>query len=617
MAAIETLKRWVRVGARFAPDPREQRRVVVGNTIALVLLVNTVAYAPIVYLLGPHAQALLLLPLGATYLLPLWLNHLGRHSAARFSLVTLAVAILTLYSFVLGLRGEVSLLFGVACLPFIVCNRREYVVIAWGALLPLASALFVSMGGDRFMGPQLLSPAAGYNLHIALIVGTWGLLLSIVLSFELSNGRAEKELEIANADTQRLLNRAAQGFATLDGNGCLRRARSAAFDRWFDTPAPGARFADCLGRVDEKAGSAFEHVWTELASHTSATDALLDQLPKLAAASGAHYRLEYKPEIDGVREGMMVVISDVTDEVERMRGEQNQRALEQELAQAHKLESVGRLAAGVAHEINTPIQYIGDSIHFVRDGVEDLRGLLDTYQELCRAVAQESASTEDVERVTQAEDAADLPYLVEHMPKSLNRALEGVERVAAIVRSMKEFAHPDAAEKMPADLNHALETTLTIAHNTVKNVATVETALGLLPKVHCYLGSLNQVFLNLLANAADAIAESIAGTDRLGHIRIKTVDEGDTVLISISDDGVGIPDAIQERVFEQFFTTKPVGKGTGQGLAVAHRTVTMHGGSIWFESAAGRGTTFFVRLPIDAERPARRPRIHAPSLSAH
>ncbi len=194
----------------------------------------------------------------------------------------------------------------------------------------------------------------------------------------------------------------------------------------------------------------------------------------------------------------------------------------------------------------------------------------------------------------------DCAYLLEEIPKALEQTLDGVTRVATIVRAMKEFAHPESKEMAAADLNRALTSTLTVARNELKYVADVETDFGELPPVVCNLGDLNQVFLNLLVNAAHAISDIVKDTGEKGKIRVRTVAEGRMVLIAISDTGGGIPEAIQTRVYDPFFTTKEVGRGTGQGLAIARSVVVdHHKGSLTFESEVGKGTTFFVRLPLN------------------
>jgi PAS domain S-box-containing protein len=279
-----------------------------------------------------------------------------------------------------------------------------------------------------------------------------------------------------------------------------------------------------------------------------------------------------------------------------------QKKLESELYQAQKLESIGRLAAGVAHEINTPVQFVSDNCYFLRDAVAQIRDVLRVYQEIVAATTAGRLTPEHARaRVEAAESAADLAFLNENMPTAVERSLEGLERVASIVRSMKEFSHPDTTAMSSADLNAAIRSTLTVARNEYKYVADVETQLGELPPVICHVSEFNQVFLNILVNAAQAIAAVVAGTERRGIITITTRQEGDFVVVSVQDTGVGIPEAIQANIFDPFFTTKEVGQGTGQGLSIARSVIVdKHHGSLTFESVPGVGTTFFIRLPLDA-----------------
>jgi signal transduction histidine kinase len=291
-----------------------------------------------------------------------------------------------------------------------------------------------------------------------------------------------------------------------------------------------------------------------------------------------------------VLRGMML---DVTD----------QRRLENELAQAQKLESVGRLAAGVAHEINTPVQFVSDSVSFVREAMDDLSEIVDKYRELRNATQSEDNRVENVaaaaKAAAEAEDDVDLDYILENAPVALDRARDGLGRVAAIVRSMKEFAHPDRKEMAQSDLNQAIQSTLVIASNEYKYVAEVELALGDVPPVNCYAGEINQVVLNLIVNAAHAIGDVVRGTDKKGRIRVATRVLDDQVEIAIGDSGKGIPVEVRSRIFDPFFTTKEVGKGTGQGLAIARAVVVeKHGGTLHFETELGQGTTFYIRLPI-------------------
>jgi len=276
--------------------------------------------------------------------------------------------------------------------------------------------------------------------------------------------------------------------------------------------------------------------------------------------------------------------------------------VEIELRQAQKLEAVGRLASGVAHEINTPVQFVNDSIQFVSDSQAELAPLLDKYRAVGAAVLAGADAAGLAQEAKDAEEAMDLDYLLTNVPEALERSLQGLERISTIVRSMKEFAHPDQTDKAATDLNHALVTTLTMARSEYKYIAEVETELAQLPPIVCYASEVNQVFLNLIVNSAHAIADVVAGTDQKGLIKIRTSAERGFVVVAISDTGKGIPSAIRDRVFDPFFTTKEVGKGTGQGLAIARSVVVdKHGGTLTFESELGKGTTFYVRLPIEGQ----------------
>jgi len=281
---------------------------------------------------------------------------------------------------------------------------------------------------------------------------------------------------------------------------------------------------------------------------------------------------------------------------ERKRIEADRARMEVELRMAQKLESVGQLAAGIAHEINTPIQFVGDSLHFLKDSFDDLDRLIAVYRDACATITDDPALHA---RLEEAEEDVDLAYLQERVPAACVRTLEGVERVASIVRAMKEFAHPQT-EQAPADLDRALATTLTVARNEYKYLADVETYFGEIPHVVCNLSDLNQVFLNLIINAAHAIED--VGAER-GTITIRTAVEGDTAVVSVGDSGAGIPDEIRSRIFDPFFTTKAVGRGSGQGLAIARAVIEKHHGSISADSTVGEGTTFTIRLPLGGVAP--------------
>jgi len=301
----------------------------------------------------------------------------------------------------------------------------------------------------------------------------------------------------------------------------------------------------------------------------------------------------------GEVERLVVVARDITG---RKQAEQERHSMELQLRHVQKLESIGELAAGIAHEINTPTQFIGDNLRFLQDGFGDLHKALEPLSSLVAGLGDPAAMPGAVVEINRLLAAADLPYLFDEMPKAIRQSLEGVERVANIVKAMKDFSHPDGAEMQPLDLNHAVESTLTVARNEWRYVADVHTKLEAgLPRVHCFAGDINQVLLNLIVNAAHAIAETPAvKRGGKGAITITTRRDGEWVEVAVADTGTGIPENVRSKIFDPFFTTKPVGKGTGQGLFITHNVVVgKHGGSIAVDTEPGRGTTFRIRLRID------------------
>lgn len=293
---------------------------------------------------------------------------------------------------------------------------------------------------------------------------------------------------------------------------------------------------------------------------------------------------------NGVLAGFLGMFDDVTE----------RRLLRVQLLQAQKLESVGQLAAGIAHEINTPIQYIGDNIRFLQDSFYDLSNALMPAQEFLTESVAAGMTGSCLERAVSAREAIDIGFLSEEVPKAIDQTLDGIARVSALVGAMKEFSHPGKNEKELLDLNHAIENSVTVARNEWKYVADVKLELAPeLPAVYCLPGEFVQVVLNLVINAAHAIEEA-HGKDSAskGLITIRTLELASTVEIQIEDTGTGIPKKIQDRIFDPFFTTKEIGKGTGQGLAIARSVVIdKHQGTITFETKEGIGTTFFIQLP--------------------
>ncbi|HEY0463357.1 MAG TPA: ATP-binding protein [Polyangiaceae bacterium] len=268
--------------------------------------------------------------------------------------------------------------------------------------------------------------------------------------------------------------------------------------------------------------------------------------------------------------------------------------LEKDLRLAQKLESIGQLAAGVAHEINTPMQYVGDNVAFLSRAFVKVSEYMDIAR---RAVSGETVHSlgEAHALLESSKSQLKLDFLLKNVPKALADSLAGIEHVSRIVSAMKSFAHADQDEKAPGDINRALADTLVVAQSEYKSVATVDTDYGPLPPLLCFQGRLNQVFLNLIVNAAHAIGETKRGD---GLIRVVSRSDGVAVTVTIGDNGGGIPAKIQHQVFDPFFTTKAVGKGTGQGLSLARDIVTAHGGTLSFETRPGDGTDFIVRLPL-------------------
>ena len=396
------------------------------------------------------------------------------------------------------------------------------------------------------------------------------------------------EREQAQAFRSVIMDDMAEGLYTVDGDGKLTSMNRAASEMlgwaekellgasvhavvhatpWHGTPQPES---DCPLRRIRTAGQSVQTVDETFVRRDGTTFEVACSVAPLETGGGLP--------------GAVVTFRDMTEV----------RRAELEARHDQKLESLGRLSAGLAHEINTPIQFVGDNTRFLADAYRDMLDLLLVYRECMAPALGELRWSERTERAQQAEAKADVEYLAAEIPAAVSQSLEGVERVASLVRAMKSFSYKDSTEQSYADLNEAIRTTLTVARNEVKYVADVVLDLGELPEVLCHLGDLNQVFLNLLVNAADALKDKA----ERGEIRISSRVEGPTAVLSFADNGTGIPEDIQQSIFEPFFTTKEVGKGTGQGLALARAVLEKHGGSIEVRSVVGEGTEFILRLPV-------------------
>jgi len=407
-------------------------------------------------------------------------------------------------------------------------------------------------------------------------------MLSRIVSYSVERSSFHRDLVRATRRYQDLFNNVPVALFTAERDGKLKTA-NAAFVKLIGSagvPTADLNFLDLLFEparrshfLDLMSGQGMVEGW-----ETLIRDCKANQLHVLVNAAPLY-------DASQAFAGWEGCITDIS--ILRQTLEERDR-LEDNLRQAQKLEAIGQLAAGIAHEINTPTQYVGDNLRFLKESFGELDTLLTQLVDLGGEPAGKLLGE------------ADFDYLKEEIPRALNQSLEGVDRVAKIVRAMKEFSHP-AREKTATDLNRAIQSTITVASNEWKYVAEVEMDLDAnLPSVHCSPAEFNQVVLNIVVNAAHAISDVVGdGGKGKGKIRVKTRPEGEWAIIEISDSGAGMPAHVQQRIFEPFFTTKEVGKGTGQGLAIAHNVIVdKHGGTIKVASAPGKGTTFTIRLPI-------------------
>ena len=295
---------------------------------------------------------------------------------------------------------------------------------------------------------------------------------------------------------------------------------------------------------------------------------------------------------NGNIESIVGTIEDVTQ----------RKKLEGQLLQARKLESIGQLAAGIAHEINTPTQYIGDNTRFLQESFNDIADMIGKYNNLLKA---DNISPDSISRLKQAMEEIDIEYLLDEIPHAIEQTLEGIDRVAEIVQAMKEFSHPGVEGKTGVDLNKAIKSTIAVARNEWKYISEMKTQFDPeLPLVRCLPGEFNQVILNIIINASQAIVEVVGnGSEEKGTITISTQKDGDWVEIRISDTGPGIVEESRDKIFDPFFSTKGPGEGTGLGLYICQSRLEAIGGRIEVESDIGVGSTFRVILVNEKESP--------------
>jgi PAS domain S-box-containing protein len=295
----------------------------------------------------------------------------------------------------------------------------------------------------------------------------------------------------------------------------------------------------------------------------------------------------------GERDAILIISRDISAKKE---AERERARMESQLRHAQKMEAIGQLSAGIAHEINTPCQYLSDNLKFLQEAFGAFGQVTASLGSL---LAAEAGGLPELEAVRREVAEQDIAYLSEEVPRAIQQSLEGLARISRIVQAMKVFGHPGGEGVVAVDLNETLRNTVVVAQGEWKYVAEVDADLDPdLPQVLCSPGEMNQVFLNLIVNAAHAIAERVSGAPgEKGRITLVSRVRDSLVEIEVRDTGAGIPEAIRNQVFLPFFTTKPVGQGTGQGLAIVHSAVTKCGGAIDFESVVGQGTCFTIRLP--------------------
>lgn len=367
-------------------------------------------------------------------------------------------------------------------------------------------------------------------------------------------------------------------------------------EKVFDTSA-----ADVLGLVLDQCGADCD--WTKISEGIA--QSLIQKCPtrvddiefRRSSGEQGYLAVTIQP-LKGIDDSILkvaIIGADITD----------RKKLEAQLQQSQKMEAIGQLAAGIAHEINTPTQFVGDNTRFFQDAFDDLIQIVNIYKKLIETSKSGSLTDERIQNAEEQIEEFELDYLEEEIPVAIQHSLKGVGRIAKIVQAMKIFAHPGGIEKEPTDINREIEKTITITRNEWKYVAELITDFDeSLSMVPCLQAELNQVILNLIVNAAHAIADANKeDPTQMGTIRISTRNEGKWAKICVSDTGSGIPEKIRHKIFDLFFTTKEPGKGTGQGLAISHSVIVeKHKGKLTLETREGKGTTFIISLPLTADQ---------------
>ncbi len=400
--------------------------------------------------------------------------------------------------------------------------------------------------------------------------------------------RAELRIRRSEARYRSLVEAMQEGLLTIKANGRIS-FMNAPFARML-----GRSHRDILGQPVEsfvagKSRAALRDMFAAQQQKPGAVEIVWEH------SSGKHiyslFSLSASRDDKGAVVGYSAIVTDTTE----------RKALESQLLQSQKLEAIGQLAAGIAHEINTPAQYVGSNVRFIKSAFDDILAVCGRTRQFMQAARTAPPTCQDMDQLAALMAERDIDYLEAEVPAAIAQTLDGVERISTIVRSIKQFAHPGEMSMAPADLNEAMGSTVTVSRNEWKYVAEMETDLDAsMPLVVCMIGEINQVVLNLIVNAAHAIAEVVRKEPgRKGRITLSTRYAPPWAEIRVADTGGGIPAEVQGKIFDPFFTTKEVGKGTGQGLTISRSIVVeKHGGQLFFETEPGVGTTFVVRLPL-------------------
>ncbi|MDY6967570.1 MAG: PAS domain S-box protein [Spirochaetota bacterium] len=427
--------------------------------------------------------------------------------------------------------------------------------------------------------------------------GTEENIIGVVMTFEDVTQHKEEE-KIITQEKEKLavtLKSIGDGVITTDENGKINMLNNIAEEitGWRVKESIGRDITD-IYRITDKSGSIIN-------------DNLFKNFYRLKRAKSIK-RETILVSKDGVRKIISENISKINDNnitigyVIVFRDITEQKTSENQISLSQKLQSIGQLSAGVAHEINTPMQFIGDNAKFFKESFQNICDFFGDYFNLIATIeSTRKIPFNMIRNLQKRERELDIGYLIDELPRAIDETLGGIDRVTELITALKSFTHSDVNEKQLSDINKAIESTVTISKNEWKYDAELELNLDPdLPLVMCSINEISQVILNLIINSSHAIHSVVEKENsEKGKITISTNSKDNFIYIIISDTGKGIPDEIADKIFDPFFTTKEVGKGTGQGLAIAHNIiVNNHKGRIIVDSEVDKGTTFTLSLPV-------------------